>query len=47
MSEEKTELQFSDFPFSKWLESIIGEMFNIKPVAIALEMLDDGGQVYT
>ena len=40
MSEEKAELQFSEFPFSKWLESIIKEMFNIKPVAIALEMLD-------
>ena len=47
MSGEKTELQFSDFPFSSWLENIIKEMFNIKPVAIALEMLDEGGQVYT
>lgn len=41
------EINFSEFPFSEWLESVLGEMYQISPTAIMLQMIDAEGQPYT
>ena len=33
--------------WASWLENCVKELFEIDPVAIGVEMVDDGGSVYT
>lgn len=38
---------FTNKPYAQWIEDTIQQLFDIDPVAIAMEMRDDKGQTYT
>lgn len=43
---EKT-IDYTTKPYAQWVEDTMREMFDIDPVAIAMEMRDSAGQVFT
>lgn len=40
-------IDYATKPYAQWVEDTMREMFDIDPVAIAMEMRDSAGQVFT
>ena len=39
--------EFSNLPYAPWLESTIRDLVDINPTAIAMQMMDESGEIYS